>query len=80
MLQDSVHSPMVPSPLVSTIIGHQPCAFWRSFVSSQIRVLIHPIAFESPEKYSVLSLSSANCKWCVEKHTSNGMTWLIRGS
>src|SRR5262245_46498945 len=45
-----VYSPILPSPLVSTIIGHQPWVVVVSCVLSQAVVLIHPMTLTSPEK------------------------------
>jgi hypothetical protein len=42
--------------------------------------LIQPITLLSPEKYNVLSLSSANCRWWVLKQVSMAVISPVPGS
>ena len=61
----SVYAPMMPSPLVSTMVGHQPWAACSSPVSSYSFVFSHPTTSVDPLSQSVSFSSSANCRWWV---------------
>src|SRR5258708_36507429 len=59
---------ILPSPLVSSTIGHQPVDFLASWVSSHTLVLIHDTTPVSPLIYRMFSLSKVKPEWLPPVH------------
>src|SRR5438552_12464959 len=78
----STYASLLPLPLVSSTRGVHPCDFCSSPVSSNIFTLSQPTTSPPPPLlvHSVLLASFANCRWCVPKHVSIKVTFLVFGS
>src|ERR1043166_7405727 len=77
------NSSRLPLPLVSTMIGVQPCDLAESPVSRNSLVFTQPttpLAGPPAESHSVLLVSWPKYKWCVEKQVSTCFHWLVFGS
>src|SRR5437588_2374589 len=79
----STKSSRLPLPLVSRTNALQPCDAAASLVAKTFLVLSQPATgFCGPPAlvHSVLSVSEANCRWCVEKHVSISVNFRFFGS
>src|SRR5918999_4106053 len=80
----STYASRWPLPLVSTMSGVQPCALAASPVSQNSLVLTQPTTASSfwvlLLSHSVWLASSAKFKWCVPKHVSINVNFLVSGS
>src|SRR5918992_2477593 len=76
----STYSPRLPSPFVSRMGAVHPCDFSSSPVSSNILRFNHPTTGPPPLVHSVLFASSANIRWCVEKHVLMCVYFFVFGS
>src|SRR6266849_8851219 len=79
-LSGSEYSSTLPLPLVSSTHGAQPCALAASPVSSHVLVLTQPATGPVPENQRMSSASYPNCGWCVPKHVSMRLYFIVLGS
>src|SRR6266702_6767883 len=68
---------ILPSPLVSSTIGHQPVDLAASWVSSQTRVLIHDTTCVSPLIYRVSPLSLVKPELLPPVQSGMTVTFLV---
>jgi hypothetical protein len=70
-----------PSPFESRYAPHQPWEASMSPLSSKSLVLIQPSTLpRAGLRYSVLSASRANWRWCVRKHVGILVKRFVEGS